>query len=550
MIFIYLLLSLICSAANEIIELMLKKRAIDLERGIRELLCPGTESGTNDIVQKLYNHALINNLFGGTYEDSRIGSGLRRLLRTQLPSYIPARNFALALMDLVGTVPAATPLEQGKPAAPPPPPPAIEPLSGAAGATLAPPAAVTPAQVVVNIPSTEEGGTLPAVPAASEIPPPAPGSVDNPVMRLRDAICSSPLLTEVSRRSLVTCLDAAGKDVVKARENIENWYNSSMDRVSSWYKRRAQLTIMVIGFFVAITVNVDTITVAKRLSTDEALRESLVAAADAYAKANAPPSATPAPSPTDPAKTSTTTTTATATVTPTPIPTPTPLPECVKDEKSPECRNAKELQKACKNPDSAECQRETALQKACADPNSADCKTERMQKACEDPDSDACRREKNVQQACEDPTSDDCKTAMNLQKACADPDSFECQRAEACTEPDSAECGRARALEKACSDPNSPKCKYLSSQQQLRALGLPIGWDDKSDPKRNFTGWTWAGDHGGWWDQLQWHWLGWLLTALAISLGAPFWFDLLNKFIVIRSAVKPHEKSPEEESKD
>jgi hypothetical protein len=41
-----------------------------------------------------------------------------------------------------------------------------------------------------------------------------------------------------------------------------------------------------------------------------------------------------------------------------------------------------------------------------------------------------------------------------------------------------------------------------------------------------------------------------LLTALAISLGAPFWFDLLNKFIVIRSVVKPHEKSPEEGSKD
>jgi hypothetical protein len=44
--------------------------------------------------------------------------------------------------------------------------------------------------------------------------------------------------------------------------------------------------------------------------------------------------------------------------------------------------------------------------------------------------------------------------------------------------------------------------------------------------------------------------IGWLLTALAVSLGAPFWFDLLNKFIVIRSAVKPREKSPEEESKD
>ncbi|WP_439585680.1 hypothetical protein [Dyadobacter bucti] len=29
--------------------------------------------------------------------------------------------------------------------------------------------------------------------------------------------------------------------------------------------------------------------------------------------------------------------------------------------------------------------------------------------------------------------------------------------------------------------------------------------------------------------------IGWLMTALAISLGAPFWFDLLNKFMKLRS---------------
>lgn len=36
----------------------------------------------------------------------------------------------------------------------------------------------------------------------------------------------------------------------------------------------------------------------------------------------------------------------------------------------------------------------------------------------------------------------------------------------------------------------------------------------------------------------------------AVSLGAPFWFDLLNRFIVVRSTVKPREKCPEEKSKD
>lgn len=33
-------------------------------------------------------------------------------------------------------------------------------------------------------------------------------------------------------------------------------------------------------------------------------------------------------------------------------------------------------------------------------------------------------------------------------------------------------------------------------------------------------------------------WLGFLITAFAIGMGAPFWFDLLNKFVSLRSSVK------------
>ena len=43
---------------------------------------------------------------------------------------------------------------------------------------------------------------------------------------------------------------------------------------------------------------------------------------------------------------------------------------------------------------------------------------------------------------------------------------------------------------------------------------------------------------------------GWFVTALAVMLGAPFWFDVLNKFMVIRSTVKPTEKSKDEDSED
>jgi len=39
----------------------------------------------------------------------------------------------------------------------------------------------------------------------------------------------------------------------------------------------------------------------------------------------------------------------------------------------------------------------------------------------------------------------------------------------------------------------------------------------------------------GWYDVLT-KLLGWIVTALAVSLGAPFWFDLLRKLVNIRNA--------------
>ena len=41
---------------------------------------------------------------------------------------------------------------------------------------------------------------------------------------------------------------------------------------------------------------------------------------------------------------------------------------------------------------------------------------------------------------------------------------------------------------------------------------------------------------------IRFHGFGWLISIIAASLGAPFWFDLLNKFMNIRSAGKPPAK--------
>jgi len=75
--------------------------------------------------------------------------------------------------------------------------------------------------------------------------------------------------------------------------------------------------------------------------------------------------------------------------------------------------------------------------------------------------------------------------------------------------------------------------KVATSVKKVNAAGLPIGWDNFDDKR---SAWQVA--------------IGWLLTAIAVSFGAPFWFDVLNKFMVVRSTVKPKEKSGPEKSKD
>jgi hypothetical protein len=38
--------------------------------------------------------------------------------------------------------------------------------------------------------------------------------------------------------------------------------------------------------------------------------------------------------------------------------------------------------------------------------------------------------------------------------------------------------------------------------------------------------------------------IGWLLTAIATALGAPFWFDLLNRVTNVRQSMrKPEEQT-------
>lgn len=369
--FLYLLMSVVCSAAVEFFEALMKFRARDLEHGIRELLNDPT------LVKAVYDHPLVASLYSGTYGAAggaryTIGEMLSWRKR-RLPSYIPARNFVLALLDRIWG-----------------------------------PLAVD--------------GTLAPLP----VPPQSAMPTARPTIRLPAVLLHATATT--AHEAVSRLVAAAGADAVKARENVEEWFNSSMDRVSGWFKRRTQYILLATGLAAAALFNVDSIGIAKVLATNKALRQEVVQSALDYAAQHG--------------------------------------------ERKPEVKT----------------------DKGQADKGATKAEATKANPAAGQPATGASPA----------PTTDAAPATP------ADP------RKEA-----------------------DDKLKALNARiAELNQSGLPLGWDNPYVPTPA-SGYDWIVRV-----------LGIMITGCAVSLGAPVWFDVLNKIIVVRSTVKPKEKSGTEGAKE
>lgn len=365
---LFLFMSLIATALQEMGEAWLKKRSQDLERGLGELL-----HNQGGALEALYNHPLVSSLYTGEYATAK--------KQGTLPSYIPAGNFSAALLDMVARGLFTPPAPSG-----PGPQPADRAAVQAAGQ---------------NARQAKEAEIRNATDAAGKpLPLPAPAQIQA-LMRVAELRATAQLMPDGKLKDAVLALmDQASTDLSKLRTNVEAWFDGTMDRVSGWYKRRAQYILFGIGLGAAVGFNVDAITVAEKLSSDKALRSVAVARAERIASPTADQ---------------------------------TKLP--------PELQN---------------------------------------------------------------------ETLTQLQKEISDigyPVGW-------AADPTSRLFGVSPAPQGCGTKAGAIKCEPLSFARAVATL------------------------------------LGWLITALAITLGAPFWFDLLNKFMVIRSTVKPREKSQEEGSED
>ncbi|SEL09302.1 hypothetical protein [Nitrosovibrio tenuis] len=359
-IFVYLLLSLICTAINEAIASLLQKRGKNLFEGIKNLLNDPTFTG---LAQQLYNHGLISSISQHAVDPNK---------PTRKPSYMSPENFSLALLDILGirgviaarygdllaqAEKADDAYETARQAAAAMPGnsqlaqaaelarqaqaqarAALETIADKAkaayeaalqaanqadgntelaaaatdakmkadqiNATLkmldARRAAIASAKnpreaaLLLNAGATlrealEFGRTI-----AAQYPDPL-GNIQEGLKRLPEGNTKESLLVLVDKtRREVKAIEHQAEAF---RKNLEGWFNDAMNRVGGWYKRWTQQVLFGLAIIVVVASNADTVMLIQRLSQDNALRASLVAAAQDAVKSQPSPKSAESASP-------------------------------------------------------------------------------------------------------------------------------------------------------------------------------------------------------------------------------------------------------------
>jgi hypothetical protein len=75
---------------------------------------------------------------------------------------------------------------------------------------------------------------------------------------------------------LKTLFADAHQDANIFKAKLEEWFNETMERASGWYKKQTQVILFLLGLFVALLFNVDTIATYRVLAHDKMARNDLV----------------------------------------------------------------------------------------------------------------------------------------------------------------------------------------------------------------------------------------------------------------------------------
>ena len=323
-IFVWIVLSLTTIQIQEWISTRLDKRARDMEDAIHEMLA------NPNLKAQFYDHPVIRGLTAKKRkEPSRIPAWFYRypLLRgftkekRRLPSYIPSQQFSLALFDMAITAGTESSLiQQGilkirddlqKEAKIPVDQAVIVELNLLSD--LARSAAATEAgtaftkNTLALLKKRAEDLALkypnlsPLIEAALEEAKNRKADIDDLLQNKeapkgddaftslrRGVVALSVISPEVNQTlnalflNIDEYLTGTETKIAKARKSVEGWFDDSMDRASGVFKRYSLMMALIIGFLIALVLNVDSINLTLYLWREPSVREVLAQKASQF----------------------------------------------------------------------------------------------------------------------------------------------------------------------------------------------------------------------------------------------------------------------------
>jgi hypothetical protein len=501
--FVYLLLALFATALNEYIAAVMNLRGKELAKGLGKLLDDvddkdilqkafnavksSTAQSSASLTERFYSHRFIRPLATRQGWIARDWPQFwRRSRDPRLPSYIPARTFAMALLDVLGvhdetaTLPPSAGEEQPEASAS-----VRTPATGSPGAQPEAPSASTKKTEV----SQELRRVLEILKNES------PHDVNQALGGLTGLLGNATLPPAAKVRLLATLTETQTR-LQNLHDSVEVWFNNGMDRVSGAYKRTAQGWLFLLGLLIALCMNADTIEMWRRLEADDALRNAMVRRAEATVAAldSTLADSAAADTTTEPARTAS-----------------TPVPVQTESLATTPPQTLGNPAGAARDSTAGDSAKLAAVAQARKNYLATRARLDSMELKLG-------------------------WTFANLQSigvfdtARARRDSLGVVRRYSIAR---AKADSVRAAQRGV-NPVPRTAAETQKDSIAAARARSSRWWYGMRPYAPFT------HPGPFWAKV----LGLLLTALAISLGAPFWFDLLNKVISIRAAGRSPEEKP------
>jgi hypothetical protein len=286
LLFVYFILSLICSSVNEIFASLFKWRAQSLEAGLQNLLCHP------EVFRSVMAHPLIKAMGNNDAEAGVVkrtaGSGDEGYAGK--PSYIPARTFALALFDSLAPA-AAGPITVAR----------VRRRALELVATGDQQKEMIGRSLLALIEESRDPRTLARrvddakriVRELADVPAQdacwrevvARLSPAQTLEEIADAVAALPVDHPLRQHAVeaVASIRAevaeAAHDLGDLRRSVERWFDDAMERLSGVYKRRTQQVLLGVAVVVTLFSGADTLRMIDNLYTNPVPRSGLAAEA-------------------------------------------------------------------------------------------------------------------------------------------------------------------------------------------------------------------------------------------------------------------------------